>query len=122
MAELEEKLGAVLNNPQAMEQIMALARSLNSASPSSTQSPPPEEAPEAEEGGLDFDPRLMEIGMKALSAYRDSDNSKAALLRALRPFVKEERVKKIDQAVQIAKITKAIRVVLDSFKGGEEGV
>lgn len=152
MAEFEEKLGAILNNPQAMGQIMALARSLggNSQQNSEKQSVSPDLAPslpasslppagEGEEAvfepvtfqetqktaenspfdGLNLDPRLLEMGMKAISAYQDQNDSKALLLQALRPFVKEERHKKVDKAVQIARISKVIRVVLDGFKGGE---
>lgn len=152
MAELEEKLGAILNNPQAMGQIMALAQSLSgkptqnsenqavsAASAPSFPAPSPPAAAEEGEGifapvtspepqesaenspfsGLNLDPRLLEMGMKAISAYQDPGDSKALLLQALRPFVKEERHKKLDKAVQIARISKAIRVVLDGFKGGE---
>ena len=44
MAELEEKLNAILGNPDAMGQIMALARSLNGGgeSPAEQSAPPPE--------------------------------------------------------------------------------
>lgn len=155
MAEFEEKLGAILNDPQAMSQIMALAQSLGGNSPKngenqtvSTASPPSfpasslpsstgadgtqevvfepvmfDENNESVEnspfGGLNIDPRMLEMGMKAISAYQDPNNAKAALLQALRPFVKEERYKKVDKAVQIARISGAIRAVLDGFKGGE---
>lgn len=152
MAEFEEKLGAILNNPQAMGQIMALAQSLGGNSQQNNEKPsvsepsapsfPASSLPSAEAGeegafepvifqetqesaenspfsGLNIDPRLLEMGMKAISAYQDPDNSKALLLQALRPFVKEERYKKVDKAVQIARISKAIRVVFDGFKGGE---
>lgn len=140
MAEFEEKLGTILNNPQAMQQIMALARSLGGDSPQksgdasapaapSLPSDQVQEAvyePVAEEeqplAGAGLDPRLLEMGMRAISAYQDPGNEKAALLQALRPFVKEERYKKVDKAVQIAKISKAIRAVLDGFKGGNEDV
>lgn len=143
MAEFEEKLGAILNDPQAMGQIMALAKSLggNSArSAEDTPSPPSqtepreavfepvsfegsEEVPEASSSGeLSIDPRLLQLGMRAISAYQDPNDEKAALLQALRPFVKEERYRKVDKAVQIAKISKAIRAVLDGVKGGGQGV
>ena len=60
--------------------------------------------------------------MRAIAAYRDPNDEKAALLQALRPFVKEERFSKVDKAVQIARISKAIRAVLDGIKGGGQGV
>lgn len=131
MAEFEEKLDAILNDPQAMGQIMALARSLGGTGDRQA-APPPSQASSQEAddepvdhpspGGLSLDPRLVEVGMKALSAYQDTDNKKAALLQALRPFVKEERAAKVDKAVEIARLSKAIRAVLDGLKGGEEGV
>lgn len=127
MAEFEEKLDAILNDPQAMGQIMALARSLGGTGDRQAAPPPSQEANDEpadhpSPGGLSLDPRLVEVGMKALSAYQDTDNKKAALLQALRPFVKEERAAKVDKAVEIARLSKAIRAVLDGLKGGEEGV
>ena len=41
MDDMEEKLGAVLNNPQLMQQIMAMAQSLGAEKP---PEPPPEGA------------------------------------------------------------------------------
>lgn len=131
MAEFEEKLDAILNDPQAMGQIMALAQSLGGtgdrqAAPLPSRDPSQEADYEPVDGpspaGLNLNPRLVEVGMKALSAYQDTDNKKAALLQALRPFVKEERAGKLDKAVEITRISKAIRAVLDGLKGGEEGV
>lgn len=139
MAEFEEKLGSILNNPQAMQQIMSLAQSLGGGSSrkddEAAETPPslpPEQAQTAEFepvsaddsplSGMNLDPRLLEVGMRAVSAYQDPNNEKAALLQALRPFVKEERYKKVDKAVRIAKLSKAIRAALDGLKGGEEGV
>lgn len=147
MAEFEEKLGAILNDPKAMGQIMALAQSLGGHSAQSGENPTTSAASvsseqdiqettfvpvssqdggESHEGqpfpGLDIDPKLWELGTRAISAYQDQSNEKAVLLQALRPFVKEDRAKKVDKAVQITRISKAIRAVLDGFKGGKEGV
>ena len=75
MAELEEKLNAILGNPDAMGQIMALARSLNGGgdSPAEQSAPPPEPGesppppPVSQTGPPDLsallgemDPRLMQ--------------------------------------------------------------
>lgn len=129
MAQWEDKLGAILNNPQAMSQIMSIAQSLDGAQGS--QSVPDAPDPDAQvtstepvsqpaDMGLELDPKLMEVGMRALAAYRDPNNDRAALLQALRPFVKESRYGKIDKAVQIARLSKVVRAALDGWKG-EEG-
>lgn len=139
MAEWEEKLGAILNNPQAMSQIMSLAQSLNGGGASETppalpeaeaeteirsesqDSPEPDAEPLTSLAG-ELDPKLMEMGMRALAAYRDPNNHQAALLQSLRPFVKPQRYAKVDKAIQIARLSKVIRAALDTFKGGEDDV
>lgn len=126
MAEFEEKLGAILKDPQAMGQIMALARSLGGGTGETDAPKEPEEGAQIREdpspSGPDLDSKLMEAGMRAISAYQAQDDSKAQLLQALRPFVKEERRKKVDKAVRITGISRAIRAVLDGFLGGETHV
>lgn len=127
MAQWEDKLGAILNNPQAMSQIMSIAQSLDGAqdsqsAPDAQAAPAEPIAQPAEESagpGLELDPKLMEVGMRALAAYRDPNNDRAALLQALRPFVKESRYGKIDKAVQIARLSKVVRAALDGWKGDE---
>ena len=53
MAEFEETLGAILNDPQAMGQIMALARTLSGNSAPSTEHPPsPSSTDGASRGGV----------------------------------------------------------------------
>lgn len=202
MAEQEnnfgEKLGAILNNPQAMEQIMAIARSLGGAeatqdppvsAPNSAQLPPSSDpnsaqittgfgpnspsngnsfgqnspsdgggfgsnsagggfgqnssaggggfgqeagqgsspasapfSPALDSGFSGVDPKLMAAAMRALEAYRDPHNRQAALLGALKPFLKPQRQAKVEKAVQIAKLSKMVRSALEGWKGGEGGV
>ncbi len=119
VAEFEDKLGAILNDPQAMGQIMALAKSIGGGG----EKPATPTAPtvsESDSTGLDgLDPRLMEVGMRALAAYQDTDDRKTALLLSLKPFLQEKRYKKVDKAIQIARVSKAIRAALDGLKGGD---
>ena len=61
----------------------------------------------------------MQIGMRVLAEYQREDDKKTALLTALRPFVKEERYDKLDRAIQIARLSRVIRVALEEL--GREG-
>lgn len=142
MAEFEEKLNSILGNQEAMEQIMALARSLSGEKgegappdgpPEEGEPPRREEPPGDEEGrsGPDLskllgevDPGMLQMGMRLFREYQSSDDRNAALLQALRPFLKEERRAKLDKAVRIARMTRLIRAALGSMgeKGDEEGV
>lgn len=64
----------------------------------------------------------MAAAMRALEAYRDPHNRQAALLGALKPFLKPQRQAKVEKAVQIAKLSKMVRSALEGWKGGEGGV
>ena len=141
MAELDEKLSAILGNPEAMGQIVNIAKALTAGSGDSS-SPPPQ-ATDAEfvpvevgsspgsagpSPGLsdnplaalgDIDPRLLQAALRLFSEYRSTDDHKVALLAALKPFLKEERLAKMDKAVQIAKLSRVIRLAFQMFKGGD---
>lgn len=132
MSEFEDKLGSILGNQEAMAQIMALAQSLgggqDSAPTQSEPSPPPVPAavlPQSELpdlGGMlgmlgDLDPALIQTGMKLFSEFSSGEDEKTALLLALKPFLKEERYAKVDRAVQIARLSRVIRVAFQLFRG-----
>lgn len=135
MAELEDKLNAILGNPEAMGQIVNIAKALTAGT--GDNPPPPAGEPvdveyQPVEGGDetedffnplsalgDLDPRLLQTAMRLFSEYSATDNRKVALLSALKPFLKEERYAKVDKAVQIAKLSRVVRVAFQLFKGGD---
>lgn len=129
MAQFEEKLGAILNDPQTMSRILSIAQSLDGGKSEAEQEPvaepvvePVTEPAEATAPGLDVDPRLMAAGMQALSAWQGPDDSRTALLQSLRPFVGPERCGKLDKAVRITKLSKVVRAALDTLKGDQGDV
>ena len=120
MSEFEDKLQAILGDPDAMSQIMSLAQSIGGSSPEQTAPDTSgEESASAFSMLNDLDPRLLQIGMRLLSEFNSTDDRKTALLTALRPFVKEERYSKVDQAIQIARLSRVIRVAIDAFRKGD---
>lgn len=132
-----EKLNAILADPDAMGKILSLAQSLEGdptpggagESPPDTQAPAGREAPadlsgllSSLTGGEGVDPRLLELGGRLLSEWSRPDDRKTALLTALRPYVRPERYAKMDRAIQIAKLSRLVRVALDTLReGGEQG-
>ena len=131
MSDLEEKLEGLLGNPDAMKQIMSLAQSLgkSSAAPrteaaDAAPAPGPQPAQPQQDGLLDAlsqaDPRLISAAARLMSQYRSGDDRRVALLTALRPFVKEQRYAKLDKAIQIAKLSRLIRMALELFRPQEE--
>ncbi len=134
MAELEEKLNAILGNQEAMGQIMALARSLSGGQQSQTDESPeegePMQAVPAAESASDLtsfldqlDPDMIRKGLSIVRQVREGEDRNAALLNALRPFVREERRGRLDRALEIARMTRMIRAMLGALgKGAGEGV
>lgn len=72
----------------------------------------------------DLDPRLIQGALTLFSEYSATDDRKITLLNALKPFLKESRYAKVDKAIQIAKLSRVIRVAFRLFKkdGGEGDV
>ena len=133
-----EKLNAILADPDAMGKILSLAQSLEGdSSPSDgEEGPSAAPVPASQEttspdlnsllssitGGEGVDPRLLALGGRLLSEWSRPDDQKTALLAALRPYVKPERYAKVDRAIQIAKLSRLVRVALDALReGGEQG-
>ena len=73
-------------------------------------------------GGESPDPRLLKLGGRLLSEWSRPDDRRTALLAALRPYVKPERYAKVDRAIQIAKLSRLIRVALSALREGGEDV
>ena len=137
MAEFEDKLNSILGNQAAMNQIMALARSLSGDQPESPSTPEGTEengeetySPVTEESGSpapdlsalmgQIDPKMLQRGMEIVRQVQGAEDRNAALFNALRPFLKEERRARLDRALQIARITKLVRAAMGAL-GGEEG-
>lgn len=128
MSEFEEKLESILGNPQAMEQIMSLAQSLGTGS-SSSPTPcdtEPRSEPNVPSSPLDgfglgkLDPQLLTGVAQLLAQSQSNDDERVALLQALRPFVKEQRYAKLDKAIQIARLSRLIRMALELFRTKED--
>ena len=89
----EEKLGAILGNPQMMQQIMALAQSMGS------QSPPPQPPPQPSGP----DPAMIQQMMSAVQ-NAGVDSHQRALLTALDPYLTRDRISRLERAMRAAKL------------------
>ena len=109
MSEMEEKLGAILSNPQMMRQIMDMAQSMSQSAP---QTPPPK--PEASEPSFSV-PDLGAIqNLAGLTRQAGIDDNQQALLRALSPYISRERSMKLEKAMRAAKMARLASSLLNS--------
>lgn len=124
MAELEEKLNAILNDPQAMGQILTVAKALSGQDEENGASieagAPADNSSDPLSALGQLDPKLVQLGMRLLSDYSVGDDRKTALLEALKPFLRPERQAKVDQAVRIARLAKVIRTAFQFFREQRE--
>lgn len=106
MSEMEDKLGAILGNPQMMQQIFSLAQTLGQepSSPAQESAKPP---------SPDFDPAMLSR-IAGLASQSGIDSQQRALLTALSPYLNRERVTKLEKAMQAAKMARLASAFLNS--------
>ena len=108
MESMEEKLGAVLNNPQIMQQIMSMAQSLGA---SSTQSAV--EEPQQSISMPDLNPAMLQQVM-SLASQTGLDRNQKALLSALTPYLTQPRLQKLEKAMRAAKLANLATTAINS--------
>ena len=107
MAELDEKLNALLSDPGSMAQIVQMAQQLSAtmggnagaAAPSPAQSAAPAQTPP---DGID--PQVVARFLPLLQEYSRSNSQTMQLLYALRPFLKESKQDKVERAARLARL------------------
>ena len=119
MEGMEEKLGAILENPQLMQQIMQLAQSVNIPKPSQSREPPKKEEPPPKislpdtDIGAGLDPAML-VKRAGIAGKSNIDSNQKALLRALAPYLSRDRVAKLEKAMRAAKIASMASAFLNS--------
>ncbi len=106
MAELDEKLGTILNNPQMMQQILSMAQTLGQASPSQPQ-------PQKEQSTPMLDPALMQK-IVSIASNSGTDQQQRALLNALCPYVNRDKVQRLEKAMRAARMAQMASSFLNS--------
>lgn len=124
MSDLEEKLNAILSDPDAMAQVMNLAQSLNLGGAPQEDRPPTAESQAHDTGqesattegtspfsGLNdllgqIDPSMIQRLLPLIGELRggEEQDRRLQLLNALRPFLKPERQEKVERAVKAARL------------------
>lgn len=104
MSEMEEKLGAILSNPALMQQIMAMAQSMNQSplAPAAPANPPglPESSPQQVP---ELDMKMLQ-SLSGLAKSSGVDRNQQNLLSALSPYLSHGRVEKLERAMRAAKM------------------
>ena len=117
MDDMESKFNTILGNPEMMQQIMAMAKSLGqpppppkgSSEPKATQDPPKQ--PEASPlGNIDLS---MIQKLSGLASQTTVDANQRFLLKALGPYLSQNRIQKLEKAMRAAKLAQFASAALN---------
>lgn len=126
MAELDEKLAAMMADPNIMAQVAAMAKSLGMAPPGPGETPPegPPKPPEGPDGpkpppkGPEKPPApppspdvLQRLA--AMAGQSALDENRRRLLHALQPYVRPERLARLENAMRTAQLAGAATAMLE---------
>jgi len=111
MENLEEKIGAILNNPQLMQQVMSMAQSLGQSQPvkpdgQKEASPPTPTVPSIDAAAIQK--------LAALTQQSGIDNNQQMLLHALSPYLSQDRISRLERAMRAAKMARYASALLGS--------
>lgn len=109
MSEMEEKLNALLSNPQLMQQIASMAQAMGGESQNKVAEPREQSNPAAPI----FDPKLLQTMVQTVG-QSGIDNNQKTLLHALSPYLSTYRVQKLERAMQAAKLAGAASAFLNA--------
>ncbi|MVB12138.1 hypothetical protein CAFE_28700 [Caprobacter fermentans] len=119
MEDLSSMLNDILKNPESMEKIKNLAGMLGGGTgppPSSPSggAPLPAVQDNRTPDGLDQDSMRMIMKLAPMiSKFRQEDDS-TRLLRSLRPFLNEDKRKKLDEAIRLMQIVRMLPLIRGS--------
>lgn len=118
MEGMEEKLGAILSNPEMMNTIMSMAKALGQSQPPQEGAPkpePPPQKPSPPKNPPPFGKQELEMVSRiaALSQQTGLDRQEQALLKALNPYLSRDRLTKLERAMHAAKMARFASVALD---------
>ena len=99
MDEMENKLNAILGNPEMMSKIMSLAQNFTQ-----NESSPKQEVPVQETGALPHPDLSMLQKLSGYAKQSSIDKNQQSLLRSLTPYLSRQRITKLEKAMRAAKM------------------
>ena len=117
--DIGQLLQSVLSDPQQMEKLTAMAQSLMGGEsavtpPTPASGPPSVSAPPPEA-------KLLSA-VTGMLGQKGEQSRSAALLSAMRPYMRPEKQEKLDRAMQIARMVRVAGAVMREWGGDRSGV
>ena len=132
MSEFEDRINSVLKDPEQMDKIASLAKSLMGGGAQSTDSGDGgmmgklgELAKGLSGGGSAgqespaVDPAMLGKIGRLMKAGNAQNSNERALLEAMKPYLTEKRRQKMDRALQLAKLARIARIAMGEMGEGD---
>ena len=100
MDSMEDKIESILGNPEMMQKIMTMAQALGS---SDKQEPSREQVPPSPMPDIDLG---MLQRLSGLARQGSIDKQQQNLLQALHPYLSNQRIQKLENAMRAAKMAR----------------
>lgn len=117
MDDMQAKIGAILNDPEAMQKIMSMAQALGQGSHTDSKESTKSDATQHSDAPA-FSLQDIDLGMiqkiTSLTQRTGIDHNQKTLLKALGPYLSRERVSKLERAMRAAKMASIVSSFLGS--------
>lgn len=113
MDDLSDKIQQLLSSPDTMQRIQSMMSAFGGTD--NTPAPPPTLAPAPTPEPMPDMTMFLKLAPILSNLQQEDEN--AALLRALRPYMHQERSKRIDEAIQILHLIKLLPLLKGFGKG-----
>ena len=100
MDNMEDKLNAILRDPNTMRQIQSMAQSLGLQNQQKSDPPPPKN-----DSYPNIDPAMLQK-LSGFAQQSGVDRNQKALLSALGPYLSRDRLSKLEKAMRAAKMAR----------------
>ena len=98
MDNMQNGINSILENPEMMQKIMAMAQSLQS-----TQEAPQKPEPSPTQNIPDIDISMLQK-LSAMAGKANIDSHQRTLLSALQPYLTTDRISRLERAMRAAKL------------------
>ena len=130
MSEFEDRINSVLNDPEQMDKIANLAKSLmggdgQKTAPGGIMGKLGELAKSLAGGestgrdGPEIDPAMLGKIGRLMNAGNAQSSNERALLEAMKPYLTEKRRQKMDRALQLARLARIARIAMGEMGEGD---
>lgn len=103
MDDIQSQMNTILNNPEMMQKIMAMAQAFNQPQQQQKQETDPPKQPSVGVSLPDIDLSMVQK-LSSLAGRSNIDNNQRTLLKALSPYLSRERISKLEKAMRAAKM------------------